>query len=394
MTPTEAREPPLPVLLLAAACLSMFVTSLSGNSRAPFLLDMSRDLSASLPMVANLMALTSVSWGVASLVAGAASDRWGRQPFLIGGPIALAGVLVCVATAPSYLAVAIWATLGGCCGGTITSVLFAEVSACVENRQRGRALGWVMAGQSLTLLVGVPLSAFLGAYVGWRGVNLVVAGCAVVASLSMLGVTWGRASSARAAGTKAPTWAAALTPVVLRLLAIGVAERICYGLTAVYFATFLQSTYGLSLAGIALPLAIIALGSIGGTVLGGQLADKLPNRMHVFAAAMLASGVAALALFGWTTSLELSIGLGFAYALLNAIARPSLLAALANVPDHIRGTVMGLNVTSASFGWLGAATLGGWMIATTGFPAFGPLTAAIALLGAVLALMGRKPQAG
>ena len=177
---------------------------------------------------------------------------------------------------------------------------------------------------------------------------------------------------------------------MLNLLAMGVAERICYGLTAVYFATFLQSTYDLSLGQVALPLALFALGNIVGTVIGGQLADRLRDRMLTFAAAMAASGLVALALFGWQAGLVASVALGFLYVFVNAIARPSLMAAMANVPDEVRGTVLGLNVTSASFGWLGAASLGGWMMAGYGFGGFGPLTAGVALLGAGLALVGRR----
>ena len=66
------------------------------------------------------------------------------------------------------------------------------------------------------------------------------------------------------------------------------------------------------------------------------------------------------------------------------------MAAMANVPDEVRGTVLGLNVTSASFGWLGAASLGGWMMAGYGFGGFGPLTAAVALLGVGLAVVARR----
>ncbi|RYJ03703.1 MAG: hypothetical protein EON47_03150, partial [Acetobacteraceae bacterium] len=69
--------PPLarmPWALLAAACLGMFAASSSGTTRAPFLIDMARDLATSLPMVANLMAMTSIAWGAASLVAGAPGD--------------------------------------------------------------------------------------------------------------------------------------------------------------------------------------------------------------------------------------------------------------------------------------------------------------------------------
>ena len=132
------------------------------------------------------------------------------------------------------------------------------------------------------------------------------------------------------------------------------------------------------------------MGNILGTLLGGQLADRLTNRLAIFAAAMLTSAVAAVALFGWQIDLATSVALGFSYVFFNAIARPSLMASLSDVPDHVRGTVMGLNVTCSSIGWLGAAGLGGWMIGTYGFAGFGPLAAAVAVIGACLALMRRR----
>ena len=109
---------------------------------------------------------------------------------------------------------------------------------------------------------------------------------------------------------------------------------------------------------------------------------------------MFGSAVVAVVLFGWTVGLVGSVALGFAYVFVNAIARPSLMAALADVPDEVRGTVLGLNVTSASFGWLGAASLGGWMMAGYGFAGFGPLAAGVAVLGGGLALIGRRKVGG
>jgi len=394
MSPTTIAAPVvlprMPWALLAAACLGMFAASCSGTARAPFLIDMARDLGASLPLVANLMAMTSVAWGVTSLMAGAGSDRWGRRPFLIGGPVALASCMTGVALSQSFFGVAVWATLAGGCAGAFTGVLMAEASARVADGQRGRALGWVMAGQSLTLLVGVPLAAWIGAFVGWRGVNLCVAGVALTAALGLFVTTLRPVDGGHAAGAMRPSYRSAMSGRVLRLLAMGVAERICYGLTAVYFATFLQATYGLSLAGVAVPLAVFALGNILGTILGGQLADRLPNRLLTFAGAMFGSAMIALALFGWTDGLVGSVALGFGYVFVNAIARPSLMAALANVPDEVRGTVLGLNVTSASIGWLAAAALGGWIMAQHGFAGFGPLAAGVAVLGGALALVGRR----
>ena len=379
----------MPWALLAAGALAMFAAASSGTTRAPFLLDMARDLSTSLTLVANLVAATSIAWAIAGMLAGAYSDRWGRRPFLILGPLALCFAMVGVATAPNFAMVALWSVVSGGCSGTFTGVIFAETSARVAPDQQGRALGWVMSGQSLTLLVGVPLAAFVGSMIGWRGVNVCVGAMAAAAALGMLATTRGRPSSRRAAGAKPPSARAALSWPVLRLLAMGVAERICYGMTVVYFATFLQSTYQVGLHEVALPLAVFASGNILGTVLGGQLADRVPNRLLVFALAMLASGVAALALFGWRTGVVMSVGLGFVYVFLNAIARPALMAALGQVPPNVRGTVMGWNVTASSLGWLGAASLGGWMLTAQGFGGFGPLTAGMAVLAAVLALVRR-----
>ena len=94
-----------------------------------------------------------------------------------------------------------------------------------------------------------------------------------------------------------------------------------------------------------------------------------------------------MALFGWQDDLAIGVALGFVYVFFNAIARPSLMASLTDVPEHVRGTVMGLNVTCSSIGWLGAAALGGWMIATFGFAGFGPLAATVTVIGGGLALI-------
>ena len=379
----------LPWPLLCAASLAMFTVAASGTTRAPFLIDMARDLSVTVPFVANLVAITSISWGITSIIAGAGSDRWGTRPFLIGGPLGLALSAAGVASGGSFLAVATWATLAGGFCGLFSGTIFTEVSSRVLPTQQGRALGWVMSGQSLTLLIGVPLAAWVGAWIGWRGVNLSIAGLALITTGCLLATTNRRPALDPIAASRVPSMRAALSRPVLRLLAMGVAERICYGLVAVYYATFLQSTYGLSLEQVALPLAVFAAGNILGTLLGGQLADRLANRLAIFAAAMLASGIAALALFGWQRDMQTSVALGFGYVFCNAIARPSLMASLSSVPEHVRGTVMGLNVTSNSLGWMGAAGLGGWMIGSFGFAGFGPLAAAVALIGSGLAVARR-----
>ena len=379
----------MPWALIGAACLGSFAATSSGTTRAPFLLEMAHDLDVPMPLVANLVSMTSIAWGITSALGGYLSDRIGRRPILIAAPFALALAMAAQAFASGFTSVAAWAAAAGGCSGLFTGVVYAEVSSRVDDNQRGRALGWVMSGQSLALVLGVPLAAAIGSVIGWRGWSLCISGLAVAASLSLLAtVRSGPGAAARAAARTSIR--AALSPQVLGLMGTGIAERICYGLAAVYYATFLQAIYGLSLAATAIPLLLFALGNVLGTILGGQIADRVRDRLLTFALTMAGSGIAALLLFTWHPNPATSVGLGFVYVLMNALGRPSYMAALAAVPDNVRGTVLGLNGTSASVGWAGAAALGAVMISTVGFDGFGPLGAVLGLLGTLGALWSRR----
>jgi DHA1 family inner membrane transport protein len=386
---TSSASRALPWALIGAACLGSFAATSSGTTRAPFLLEMAHDLDVSMPLVANLVSVTSIAWGITSAAAGYLSDLVGRRVLLIVALLALAFAMCGQANAGSFFRVAVWASAAGGCAGAFTSVVFSEVSSRVEDRQRGRALGWVMSGQSLTLVIGVPLAAWVGSMIGWRGWNVCVAVLALAASLSLL-LTVRAGKPVISRNQPRPALRSVLSPQVMALLGTGIAERICYGLAAVYFATFLQAIYNLSLAATAIPLAVFALGNVLGTILGGQLADRLHDRLRTFAFTMALSGVAALGLFMWHPAPAISVALGFVYVMLNALGRPSYMAALASGPEQMRGTVLGLNGTSASLGWIGAAGLGAAMISTVGFEGFGPLGAVLGLAGTGGALLCRR----
>jgi len=175
----------LPWALIGAACLGSFAATSSGTTRAPFLLDMAYDLDVSMPLVANLVSLTSISWGLTSALGGWLSDVVGRRPLLVGALFFLALSVLAQALAGSFFWIAVWSTVGGGCSGAFMGVVFAEVSGRVPDSQRGRALGWVMSGQSLTMVIGVPMAAAVGSLIGWRGWLICVGGLAFAASLSL-----------------------------------------------------------------------------------------------------------------------------------------------------------------------------------------------------------------
>ena len=371
----------------------MFAATATGSTRAPFLTDIAADLNVSLPAIANLFGLTAAVWGLSAYVVGLISDRVGRGWFLIVSPILLAVVMAAISMVESYLAMVSLIILAAICCGSFTSTILAEVSLRTHPSHHGRAFGYVMSGQSLTLLFGVPVAAWLGSIMGWRGTQLALAGLAFFSAAVMVVGLRDSAVNTRVGGAQPQKRASlrqALTGPIIRLFVALIVERVSFGLAAFYYAAYLRTTYHLPIEAVAMPLVGFALGNIAGTVAGGQVADRFAYRRINFALSLVIAGLLAIPWFVWQSSLELTVALGVLFAFFNALARPSVLAALAEVPPDSRSLVMGLNSSVASIGWLAAALVGGWFYISVGFGGFGPLMAAMCVAGALVVIPDSK----
>lgn len=387
----------MPWRLVIAGCIGMFAATATGSTRAPFLPDMAAELGVSLPAIANLFGLTATVWGISSYVVGAASDRFGRRVFLVVSPVCLALTMLAASQAQSYVVLAIIIMLAATCCGSYTSTALAEISLRTNSSHQGRALGYVMSGQSLTLLIGIPVAAMLGSGIGWRGTHIALAGLALFAALCMVSALGSR-STANAVplqpkARSRKTLRDALTGPIVRLFMALAAERVCFGLATFYYASYLRTAYDLPISAVAVPLALFAIGNIFGTIVGGQVADRFCYRRVSFAVALVCAGVVALPWFLLQSSVIVTVSLGVVFAFFNALSRPSLLAALADVPAEVRGVIMGLNSSIASVGWLFAALMGGWLYAGIGFKGFGPVMAAMCVVAAVMVVPDSRIRA-
>jgi predicted MFS family arabinose efflux permease len=372
--------------MLVALCGGALLSTGTTIGITPFLLDIAHDLGTDLSAAGNLVALQSVTWGIASLFAGAASDRLGRRPLLSVGLVLLVISALGVALADSYVWVAAWRLFGGLGGGCFMGTVFATVSDHVPVAQRGRSLGWVVTGQSLALVLGVPAMTLAGTVGGWRGAifgqGLVVLACAVA--------VWFVVPHSTSRGSVAPmpfrSVARLVGPRVMALLLANSTERVCYAAVAVFLPTFLLTRYALDPPHLALGLGLVALGNLLGNVVGAQLSDRLPAPQLVLAVSLIGAGILALPILSWAPSAPVSILLGFVYTLVNAGGRPAVLTLLSGVSSEARGAVLGLNITFSSLGWIGATALGGAVLGFAGFGGLAVLTFVFGLLGGALAL--------
>ena len=192
--------------------------------------------------MANLIGLMSISWGVVSVTAGAASDRIGRRPVLVAAVLALGAARLGLSYSHGFGAAVLWQLLAGVGGGGFMGTVFATVSDRVAVAHRGRALGWVITGQSLSMVAGVPLVTLLGAFGGWR---VAIGAHAATALLAAAGIWLAVPAGAVAAAPAGPrSVLRGSRPPRLALLLANTMERTCFAAMAVYLATFLLTPTG------------------------------------------------------------------------------------------------------------------------------------------------------
>ena len=381
---TEQRSRRLALLVALAGGGLLSTATTVGIT--PFLLDIAHDFGTNLAAAGNLVAVQSVTWGVASLFAGAASDRLGRRPLLVAGLLTLFVSGAAVAWSSSYAWMAVWRLVGGLGGGAFMGTVFATVSDHFPAAERGRSLGWVVTGQSLALVLGVPAMTLAGSVTGWRGAVLAHA----ITVLVCAGAVWVVVPRRSVRSAERPVSVRALArlvgPRVLALLFAGATERVCYAAVAVFLPTYLLTRYAIDAGQLALGLALVATGNLLGNLIGGQLSDRLRAPQLLLAFSLCAAGALALPVLSWSPAVAVSIALGFMYTVVNATGRPALLTVLSGVSNQARGAVLGLNITFSSIGWLGATALGGFVVGLADFTGLAVLTLGFGLLGAVLSV--------
>jgi len=379
--------------MLIALCAGVFLVTSAGASTAPFLNFIARDLSVSLPAVAHLFSIQALTWGISSLVAGLLADRFQRRRILVAGIFLIGVMRLGFATSDTYSAAVTWQVLSGIGGGAFMGLVYAVVSEHAAPETRGRAMSWVITGQSLSLVLGVPLVTLLGTFGGWRGAIATHAACVLLTAIGVrLATPPDPPVQPHAQRPKTP-YALLFKPKLMALLVAGTTERLCFAIVAIFLPAYLQHAYNIPLSGLALVLALVAAGNLTGNILGGRIADKTRSRPRVFAIGSACTAVLALPLLAWHPGLTVSVVLGFVYSFVNAAGRPSLMATLAEVPKEIRSALFGLNITMASIGWLMAGSVGGTLLAVGSFTALGAFAAGVAVLGCALALYSApKPR--
>jgi predicted MFS family arabinose efflux permease len=352
-------EPGRATELIALLCGATTVITSNMGMLGPLLLQLADEFEVSLAQAGLLASATALPWALAAPLLGPLSDRFGRRRMLGASLLGLGLATLAAALAPSFGALFSIRVVAGLLASAGPTSVLAAVGDQIQPGRRASALGWVNAGFGLAALVGVPAVGAVGGLYNWRTAFVVMG----LVTLLLAGLIWWRlpGSSGRHASGRAILAAYRSILADRRfppILIANVCERSVFATVGLYLASYLIQRYGLSLLEVAPLLALTALGTIAGNVLGGWLADRLVQP-RLFAVGQTVAAGLALAALVLAPGLSGSLLLFTAFWLATSASRPAIIAMASGISSEYRGTALGIFSFTNQAGWALGPALGG-----------------------------------
>ena len=334
----------------------------------PLLVAMSHDWHTTVPAVAQLVTSAAVAWAATAIVVGPFSDAYGRKPILLVGALLVGLASIGTALAPNLPSAAVFRILAGVGGGMVPPTCIALLGDLLPSEKRALGVAVVTTQPGLSSVLGVPFVTLIAAYAGWRAAFFSVGGALLLCMLMVFLYTPERneqrkllilGSRLRQVGRFSVTWLLAFTNLTVRT---------AYGLIMTFFPPFLQVTYHLSTAELALPVSIVALGTTCGLFLGGKI-GKGQGRLSIAAVTALIAILPGMAAFLLDDSLWLSVAVTSVFMVLTMPLATLLFVVGVDVGGTARGTLTGVLSGSGYVSYAVGAAIGGLAVAHIGYSA-------------------------
>jgi len=371
-------------LILTLGFLS-FAAVYNGLVMNPVLEQIAREFGTSTGTAGLVVAAYGAPGIAVAVLAGPYSDRIGRKPFLVFGPLVMGVATLAAAIAPSFgLIVA-----ARIASGVGAAVIFPNINATIGDtfpyRERGSVLSTTISMNTLASIVGVPVAGIVAELLSWRVSLAIVGTLAIVAAIVLL------FKLERAPGQNDGAKIRALYGRILhdRSAVAAIASSFLGALFwftwVTYLVVFFQRTFGLS-EGLASTVALtLGLGVLVGSQVGGRLGDRIGHR-RIVAGSVLAAGVLLLIQTTLALPLAATAVLNFALSAVIGARFATNQALMSEQVPEARGTMLALSSSVASMAVVAGATVGGFFVDGAGFAPLGLFCFGSAVLSALIVM--------
>ena len=309
----------------------------------PFIRD---DFALDYTQAGLVVSVFSLSYGIGQLPSGWLADRIGPRIMITIGicGVALAGLLV--GLSQTYIMLIALLALMGVVGGGYHPSAAPMISASVEPKNRGRALGFHLIGGSGSFFLTPLIAAAIVATWGWRGSFIGLAVPTMIFGIIFYVLLGRRARMSKTQQTTtghhdgAPSSSGYLRRLVPFMILTTFTAAVTYS-TITFIPLFMVDHFGTSGETAAAFLSIIYFAGLWASPLGGYLSDRL-GRVPVLLAVCLITGPVIYLL----NLVSYSLGIGTLLLIIGIVAyirRPTSEAyILGQAPERHRSTVYGI----------------------------------------------------
>jgi DHA1 family inner membrane transport protein len=330
--------------------------------------DAASDLAISIPEAGHLISAYALGVVIGAPLLAVLGARWPRRNLLIALMAVFAAGNFASALAPSYGSMIVARLLTGFPHGTYFGVAALVAASLVAREKRAQAVGMVMLGLTVATLIGVPIAAAIGQWLGWRSAFGLVGAIGVLAVVSV----WRWVPFVPADRLASPLRELSAFRRKQVWLTLGIGAIGFGGMFAVfsYIKPTMIELAHLPASGIPFVLALFGVGMVAGNLAGSKLADKalMPTIGGLLVWSALVLGLFVFtAPHAWLASANVLL-IGTVVAL-----GPALQIRLMDVAGDAQTLAAALNhsafnLANALGAWLGGVTIGaglGW--ASTGW---------------------------
>ena len=375
--------------IIAAA---LFLNNTVALMLGPLLVGIAKEFDTSVAVSGQLTAVTFLSWAIFAPLAGPFSDSFGRRPVALVGLALMGACILAAAFAPNFYVLMILLLGTGMSGAMIPPNSMAAISDVVAPEQRGRAIGAASGISTAAAVIGVPVVAILASVADWR-LPFIVCGSLLLGIfvLSWLWYPKGPVTASRSFSYFSRFKELGSISVFRIGMVANVSQRIAFYAVIGYLAAFLIDTYGMSVGETALPLAVVGLGAVIGSLWGGVITNHR-RRLNFVSGCALAGGATALVLFTVDPSIWVTVFIAFGAVCVLSVGWPVFITFATDVAGQSRATAVGMMGGSNRLGGVIGSSLGGAFLAVGGFSAVGIFCLVTVVISAlIMQLFMREP---
>ena len=377
---------PVPALMFAVS-----VVGSNGLALSPILADVARSFSTSALTISTAISAYGAATAASAFFLAGRIDRIGIRRSLLGAMLVLIAALLLSATAPHWLVLTAAQAMAGAAAGVILPAAYGSASLVAAEGQEARTLGRVIAGWSVSLVAGVPLSALISDAIGWRATYGTLALCAAIALLGLRKLPERQVQNAaplRLSRLLAPL---SYRDVPVLLLACLAFSSAFYGVYA-FLADHVRALLALSAGQVGFIAFAYGAGFMLAGFAGAPLIERLGPR-RALPLALAAIAMVYLLLLPAAHALAMVLALAVLWGAASQISLNLLVLLLSRARPDERGAVLGLNACTTYLGASLGTAIAGTLYTHVGFEALGIGASAavgLAALGLHWRLNGRR----